>query len=136
VYDITPTGSSGRMTGSGAVSAAGLPSWPNVGGTASADFTLRCNGSPNQFGLDWAGGSFDLTFVDQVLCWDDSRFSEAQPNAPMDSLWMQGHGTLKNGQVGTIEFTLTDQGEPGKGRDTLSFVVRNSAGTVVYRGAS
>jgi hypothetical protein len=129
LFEVTP--SSGRMTGSGKV----------TGTTTEAEFTLRCNGSPNQLDVDWTTGgwygwgatsnSFDLDTISQMICWDDSRYSEGSPNAPIDSLWATGTGTLKNGQPATIEFMLTDQGEPGRDRDTLSFVIKDANGNVV-----
>jgi hypothetical protein len=124
VFEITPK-TTGRMTGRGKL----------AGSSTDAEFTLRCNGSPNQLDVEWSGGVFDLTSIDQIYCWDDPRFSEGNPEAPIDSLWAIGKGKLKNGKPATIEFTLTDQGEPGNGRDTLSFVIRDASGAVVLSSA-
>jgi hypothetical protein len=120
VLEITPK-TDGRMTGSGKIS----------GSNTEAEFTLRCNGSPNQLDVSWNGGEFDLDTITSIYCWDDSRYDEGSPNAPIDSLYATGTGTLKNGKKATIEFTLTDQGESGCGRDTLSFVIKDQNGNVI-----
>lgn len=106
---------SGRMTGGASVA--------NV----SASFTLRCNGSPNQLKLSWPGGSFDMDHVDAIYCWDGEGYGEGQPDAPIDSLHLVGTGKLKNGKAATVEITLTDRGEPGKGSDTMRVVVKEGS---------
>jgi hypothetical protein len=116
---------SGRMTGSAEV------------GVTAASFTLRCNGSPNQLEVKWAKhSSFKLTHVDGLVCWDDERWNEAQPDAPMDALWLVGKGKLANGSMATIEILLTDRGEPAKGKDTLGVIIRDANGNVVHSVSS
>jgi hypothetical protein len=122
VFDITPK-TTGSITGKGVV----------LDYPSASEFTLQCSGGPNQLDLAWWIGTFDLTSVDKLYCWDDARYAEGSPDAAIDSVWLIGKGKLLNGKIGTIEVTLSDQGEPGRGRDGLSFVVKDENGAVVLR---
>ncbi len=63
-------------------------------------------------------------------CSEDPSFSEGQPAAGFNTY--QGTGTGKLHGVGgaTVQWTLTDHGEPGSS-DTASFKVTDAAGNVV-----
>ena len=105
-------------------------------GAASSSFTLRCNGSPNQLTVTWATGSFTMSRVDSMGCGWDSAIDPEHPDAPINTLLLEGAGSLtldKAKSAGTVELKLTDQGEPGTGRDTMAVVIRNAAGAVVLR---
>jgi hypothetical protein len=83
---------SGRTTGGASLKGT------SAQGTVSADFTLRCNGSPNKMNVSWNGGSFDMSSVSSILCYDDARYDHAQPVAPHDVMAVTGHGLLcRNG---------------------------------------
>ena len=64
---------------------------------------------------------------------DDPAFTSGKGrSAPaVDSVVFAGHGKL-NGKSGyTFEVRATDQGEPGRQRDTFSLVVKDNRGTIV-----
>jgi hypothetical protein len=124
VFDITPK-TTGKFNGNGSL----------IGRPAGSEFSLQCDGRRSNLKVAWLIGSFDLTAIDQMYCWDDARFSEPRSNAPVDSIWLIGKGKLGNGKIGTIEVTLTDQGEPGRDRDTLSFLIKDNNGVVVLASA-
>ncbi|MCU1376059.1 MAG: hypothetical protein JWO68_3345 [Actinomycetia bacterium] len=122
VFDITPK-TTGRIHGNAAV------------GLMGAAFDLQCKaGGDDDLAMSWWVGGFLLTSIDQRYCWDDPVYKQGA-NAPFDSMWFVGKGKLLNGQPATIEATLTDRGEPGKGVDWMSFVVKDASGTVVLSTA-
>jgi hypothetical protein len=91
VLSYTPS-TSGRTTGGASLKGT------SAQGTVSADFTLRCNGSPNKMNVSWNGGSFDMSSVSSILCYDDPRYDHAQPVAPHDVMAVTGKGLLcRNG---------------------------------------
>jgi hypothetical protein len=86
---------------------------------------------PNNLEINWAGGNkFHLTTLTAANCTDSSLIQQP-PSAPFDT--MEGAGTgLLNGVPGaTIEFILTDAGEPGAGADQARFLIRDAEGNVV-----
>ncbi|MBW8827562.1 MAG: hypothetical protein JF603_14600 [Acidobacteria bacterium] len=124
---VAPTGGTGDVTA--------------VTGKVSTDLTLRCNGSPNQLSVKWGKSHFDLSWVSQIVCWNDPTVDPKKPAAPFDSLYGSGSGSLciVNDDVkakkapcgtGTIEWVLVDAGEPGS-HDTQHVVVKDATGKVV-----
>ena len=80
-------------------------------------------------------GRFDAKSITDVTFSDDPGFRPrrgSQDRKPsIDTVSFSGTGKW-NGKSGyTFEAIATDQGEPGRGRDTFSLIVRNSSGSVV-----
>jgi hypothetical protein len=75
---------------------------------------------------------FEATAITSVIFSDDSGFQPARdPKTTIDMVRFNGTGVW-NGRPGyTFEVLATDQGEPGRYRDTFSLVVRGSQGGVV-----
>jgi hypothetical protein len=76
---------------------------------------------------------FESTAITAVTFSDDPAFKPGRARrAPtVDSVIVTGQGKL-NGRSGyTFALQATDQGEPGRGRDTFAIVVKNAGGTVV-----
>jgi ribosomal protein S30 len=75
-------------------------------------------------------GTFELTRTDYALCIDAPNIGAGSPLAGWDTHRGSGAG-MYNGAPGyTVEWTLTDAGEPGSA-DSAEIVVRNPAGAVV-----
>jgi hypothetical protein len=73
---------------------------------------------------------FESTAIDVIAFWDQPGVIPGR-GATADSATFTGTGTW-NGAAGyTFEITAVDLGEPGRGRDTLSIVVRDGGGRVV-----
>jgi len=77
-------------------------------------------------------GHLETTPITSVRFSDDPAFQPGRGTRPtVDSVNMIGTGRW-NGRSGyRFEATATDQGEPGRGRDTLSLTVWDAAGRVV-----
>ena len=76
---------------------------------------------------------FESTKITAVTFSDDPAFTPGRHRrAPtVDSVLATGEGRW-NGEIGfTFELRATDQGEPGRDRDTLAIVIKNAGGTVV-----
>jgi hypothetical protein len=76
---------------------------------------------------------FDATSIAEVALSDDAAFKPGRPRQQpaVDSVRFTGTGRW-NGRPGyTFDVTATDRGEPGRGRDTFSLMIKNSAGNVV-----
>lgn len=127
LLDVTP-GMNGRMTVGGELKTSGQY------GTVSTSGTLRCNGSPNNLGVSWSGGSFTLDWIDYFYCWDEGDL-EGNPDAPIDTLYGVGSGTLGDGGEATMEWVFGDRGEPAKGNDTMWMVIKDASGQTVLEMA-
>jgi len=124
----------GRMTGGGSIfTAAG--DTPPGGVRITHGFELHCNKQvlPNNLEINWDGNggsqnNFHLTKLDAVTCLDTS-LHQAPPQAPFDTYIGKGTGSLNNGPANewTIEFTLTDDGEPGS-QDTAKYKIYKKVG--------
>ncbi len=77
-------------------------------------------------------GHFEATMVSSVQLSNDPGFQPGRRTKPRaDSVTFVGMGRW-NGQPGyRFEASATDQGEPGRGRDTFALVVRDAAGRIV-----
>ena len=139
-----PTVDEGRMTGGGSFFDG---SFTRVKGKKSGTrfthgFTLRCAGGPNNLQVNWnpPGGKgsfrFHLEELQTITCIDDPELDEERPVAGFDTVVGAGLGRLNGESGATIEFTFTDDGEPGKFAD-IADVVITSVGGVVHasRGA-
>lgn len=81
-------------------------------------------------------GRFEATSIPSAVFSDDPAFTPERRgrNAPpVDSVTFAGTGKW-NGKPGyTFTATATDQGEPGRHRDTFSLVIKDTRGTIVAR---
>ena len=74
---------------------------------------------------------FEATSINVIFS-DDPRFQPSRgPRPTVDTVRFNGTGKW-NGRSGyTFEVLATDQGEPGRHRDTFSLVIKDSHGTIV-----
>lgn len=115
LLDIDP-GMNGRMTVGGKLKTSGQY------GTVSTSGTLRCNGSPNNLGVSWSGGSFTLDWIDYFYCWDEGDL-EGNPDAPIDTLFGKGKGRLSDGRQASIEWTFADR-DALKSKGTMNIRIK------------
>ena len=115
----------GRMHGAGAVGSGAARVFFRMDVQESANYVER--GSL----LVTIGGNYLLAGVSDVVFADSVSSSATQRRPLPDSVTFSGSGTW-NGQSGyTYLATASDLGEPGRGRDTLTVVVRAPNGSVV-----
>ncbi len=99
----------GRFTGGG--------SQIRVGGVrVTRGLTVHCDlVLSNNLEVNWGGNKFHMTeHLTTVACSDDPAIIQAPPEAPLDTLIGVGTGRHNGNDGYTIEFTLVDQGEPGR----------------------
>lgn len=124
---IPPETQSGpRMTGGGSVFGSGKD-------RVTHGFEIRCNpDDPRQnIEVNWPhANNFHLLDMTTATCIDDPALDEAPPVAGFDTYIGTGTGKLNGVDGATIQFTFTDDGEPGK-NDTAHIVIRDPNGTVV-----
>ncbi|MFL6663585.1 MAG: hypothetical protein ACJ8G7_15535 [Rhizobacter sp.] len=118
----------GRMTGGGSIFCS-----VNDGQTSfrvTHGFELHCQPegqsvpTPNNLEINWLGGNnFHLTALTMSLC--TYQGDPSPPAADFNTMQPTGTGTL-NGAPASIEFTLTDFGEPGS-HDFFGFRIVNAA---------
>jgi hypothetical protein len=120
--DVRGIGKAGRLTGGGWLDTDGGKSHHQVhlGCTAAEGGTLRINAP---------AGTFRLEHVDYALCVDDPALESGGPKAGWEIHRGSGTGSFDGVGGYTIEWTLTDEGEPGRS-DGWSIVVRDAAGLV------
>jgi hypothetical protein len=75
---------------------------------------------------------FDSTSIAAITFWDNPAFTPGKgPRPTVDSVVFTGTGTW-NGAAGyTFDARASDEGEPGRGRDTFALTVRDRNGMVV-----
>jgi hypothetical protein len=131
--DDTP----GHFTGGGSV----FPSATSIqsgGGKSPKDtrvthgFTLHCdvNRLPNRLEVNWGPAKnaqkFHLLMLDTAMCTDNPDIDPQQPRAEIDTIFGTGTGRFQAGKTkemdATIEFTFTDDGEPGRD-DTANIII-------------
>lgn len=121
----------GRMTGGGSIYCGDI-------GRVTFGFELHCGTGldpeasnppvPNNLEINFAGGNhFHLQNLVTASC---SRPATSHPSAPISSMLGVGTGTF-DGAPATIEFQLTDNGEPGAGVDTASFNIQSGGKDVL-----
>jgi len=121
-----PPGGKGFLTGGGKLVTRGNPTV-----TFGTEFYCDSSVTPDNLQINWGNGHrFHLKALTGASCSKDPSFSEDQPAAGFNTY--QGTGTGKLHGVGgaTVQWTLTDHGEPGSS-DTASFKVTDAAGNVV-----
>lgn len=111
----------GRFTGGGSILTSG--------GRVTHGFELHCSTSdlPNNLEINFSGNQFHLDSLSSVTCTVDSTTGIA-------TITGTGTGSF-NGAAGyTIQFTMTDAGEPGT-EDFASFVITSPSGVEVLNAA-
>lgn len=128
-----------RMTGGGHVSGKSLGETVKV----THGFTLHCRTetNPQRLQINWSGGnSFHLTDLEDSYCTESSRIDQENPEAPIDTYYGEGTGTLNLGSgdksEATASWKFVDGGEPGGGADRIRITIRDADGNVVLRVAS
>jgi hypothetical protein len=83
--------------------------------------------TPNNLQINFSGGdNFHLTFLREAECGGPGT---SRPTTNFNTIRGIGDGTF-NGSPASIEFTLIDAAEPGRGQDSASFVI-NQGGTTI-----
>lgn len=112
----------GRFTGGG---------HQRVGGVrVTRGLTIHCDLLlSNNLEVNWGPGNrFHMTeHLTTTECSDDPDIVQAPPPAPLDTLKGVGTGRYNGVDGFTIEFTLVDAGEPGKGRDKAALLIYETA---------
>ncbi|HEX5617343.1 MAG TPA: Ig-like domain-containing protein, partial [Solirubrobacteraceae bacterium] len=116
-------GKPGRLTGGGWLRTDDGKSHHQVhlACTAAEGGTLR---------IDAPAGRFVLEHVDFALCVDDPALDSGGPRAGWEIHRGSGTGSFNGAGGYTIEWVLTDEGEPGRS-DGWSIVVRDPVGRIV-----
>lgn len=119
-----PEGQEGRMTGGGSVFGTGQD-------RVTHGFQLRCDeNDPRQnLQVNFQGNRFHLLDLTSAECLD-TALDEGNPVAGFDTFVGEGTGRFNNVPGYTIEFTFTDDGEPGVD-DTADIVIRDPGGDIV-----
>lgn len=115
----------GRMTGGGSV-------FTTAGKRVTHGFQLRCDADDHRQNLqvNFLKHRFHLTDLLTAECTDNPALDEGQPVAGFDTFHGTGTGRYDGEDGATIEFTFTDDGEPGV-NDTAHIVIRDASGAVV-----
>lgn len=95
-------------------------------------FTLQCDPAqgPNKLEVNWGGNRFQLTSLTAAAC--STEGSAGKPKAGFNTYKGTGTGELNGVEGATVEFTITDNGEPGT-KDTFSITIRDKDGKVVLQ---
>lgn len=112
------------MTGGGSV-------FTDEGNRVTHGFQLRCDveNTPQRLQVNFGGNRFHLLELTSAEC-SENGLTEQPPEAGFDTYEGEGTGRFNGEEGATIEFTFTDDGEPGDG-DTASIVIRDASGDVV-----
>lgn len=118
----------GRMSGGGMVKQNNVKYTHN--------FTLRCDdASPwNWMQIKWGNGwrnkkKFRLTELTSAVCSEQPDIDAAWPKAGFNTFKGAGNGVL-NGEPATINFEITDAGEPGR-NDEIRYTITGDKGVSV-----
>lgn len=111
----------GRFTGGGSQIRVGAARVTR-GLTVHCDLLLS-----NNLEVNWGGNKFHMTeHLVTVACTDDPDIIQAPPEAPLDTLIGVGTGRYNGDDGYTIEFTMVDQGEPGRD-DQMQILIYETA---------
>jgi len=128
----------GRLTGGGSIYCPGVE-------RVTHGFELHCGtgtnpeGSnppkPNNLEVNFANGDhFHLRILEVANCTTDPAIDSGAPLAPFNTMTGSGTGWF-NGAPATIEFVMTDAGEPGAGVDFANFLIKVETTTVLSCGS-
>jgi hypothetical protein len=115
----------GRMTGGGSVFTMSRM-------RVTHGFELHCDVGhhPNTLEVNWQGHQFHLESLTFAECSDDPAIRPPPPAASFDTYHGVGSGRHNGEEGATIEFTLTDAGEPGR-KDRATMTIKDPAGNIV-----
>jgi hypothetical protein len=86
----------------------------------------------NNLQINWLGNQFHmLEHLTTVECSDDPDITQAPPPAPLDTLIGTGSGRYNGNEGYSIEFTLVDQGEPGRNDQMAILITEDATGTEI-----
>jgi hypothetical protein len=108
----------GRFTGGGSI-------FTDAGVRVTHGFELHCDArtKPNNLEINWASSRFHLDSLTTAVC-------SVNPDTGIATLIGTGTGSYNGAAGATIEFTITDAGEPGRS-DFFSVLITESGGSVV-----
>ena len=94
--------------------------------SVTAGLTLDCDRTPpNNLEINWGGGDhFHMTSFNSVTC--ELIGNPKPPVAPINEMIGMGTGRYDGADGYTVQFTLIDNGEPGR-KDKLSFLIFETA---------
>jgi hypothetical protein len=131
INELTPIANC-RWTGGGSIfTGANDFALSTTGGSLPAGtrithgFELHCDlSAPNNLEINWGGGQdFHLTTLTNAVCFHDPSIGgPAPPAADCNTIIAAGVGKFNGVDGYNIEFTFTDQGEPGTS-DTASYLI-------------
>jgi hypothetical protein len=115
-------GAGGRFTGGGSIFTA-------AGVRVTHGFELHCNAAdkPNNLEINWARNQFHLDTLTSASC-------SVNPETGVATLVGTGTGKYNGGSGATIQFTITDAGEPGR-NDFFSVLVIDAGSNQVLNAS-
>jgi hypothetical protein len=121
-----PPHADGRMTGGGSIFTT-PGDLPGAGIRVTHGFELHCNLAiqPNRLQINIhnpARDRFHLEQMTSATCFDDPALDPENPAAPIDTYVGVGKGRFNGVSGYTINFTFTDDGEPGTS-DTAKYLI-------------
>jgi hypothetical protein len=113
----------GFMTGGGSVISNGL--------RVTHGFHLNCdaNQGPQSLEINWQGNRFHLEQLNNAFCSNDRSIDAGKPAADFNTYTGSAVGRLNGVSGATIEFKLTDAGEPGTS-DFASYTIQDADGNL------
>ena len=114
----------GRMTGGGSVISNGL--------RVTHGLTLNCDATkhPQRLEVNWDANRFHLEQLNTAFCSLDPSIDAGQPSAAFNTYTGSGVGRFNGASGATIDFVLTDAGEPGTG-DFAAYTIHDANGNLV-----
>jgi hypothetical protein len=100
-----------------------------VGGGTATTFGLELDcdlNHPNNLEINWAGHQFHMEDFASVIC--SLNGNPAPPSAPINTMVGTGTGRYDGGLGYTVQFTLIDNGEPGR-NDEAAFLIYQTNNT-------
>lgn len=127
----------GRMRGKGSVRAGAKNDQFEFDVDVAARQRGRSNGDDLRISYELDGprkkrDRFDATAITSIVFTDDPSFGPGRtPTPTIDTVTFAGRGKFNGVEGFTFEVQASDRGEPGKGRDTFTLIVRDGGGAVV-----
>jgi hypothetical protein len=128
--NVLARGEAGRITGGGSITTAS-------GLKVTHGFQLHCDraNSPNNLEVNWGKGNrFHLDALTMSTCSNDPDIRPNPPNASFDKCVGAGSGRYNGIPGASVNFTVTDAGEPGV-NDSLKLIIKDISGNVVLDAA-
>jgi len=100
--------------------------------------TLNCDPTdgPNNLQINFGKREhLHLIAVDAAICYDDPAITDGSPTAGFDTIEGSGLALLNGSVEALIEFRITDVGKPGRGADTVDFIITADGNTWELTGS-